>query len=53
MATSRISYYLFDEHQDKMTEGQFGRVYCASDTPMQGKMYALKLVQQSKLLKSF
>ncbi len=32
-------------------EGQFGRVYSTCDTRMQGKTYALKLLQLSKLLK--
>jgi hypothetical protein len=51
MATTRINNYLFDEHQDKLEEGQYGRVYHVRDTCMKGKTYALKLVQRSKLLK--
>ncbi len=42
---------MFDERQDKLGEGQFGLVYRARDTRMQGKTYALKLVHRGKLLK--
>ncbi len=51
MATSRINNYFFDEHQDNLGEGQYGRVYRVRDTRMLGKTYALKLVQRSKLPK--
>jgi hypothetical protein len=44
MASTRINNYLIDEHQDKLGEGQYGRVYRVRDTRMQGKTYALKLL---------
>jgi len=51
MASSRINNYLFDEHQDKLGEGQYGKVYRARDISMQGKTYALKLLHRSKVNK--
>ncbi len=51
MVITRINNYLFDEHQDELAEGQYGRVYRVRDTRMQGKTYALKLLQRSKFTK--
>jgi hypothetical protein len=47
IAISRINYYLFDEDQDKLGEGQFGRLDRASDTGRK-KKYLLKFVQLRK-----
>jgi hypothetical protein len=51
MASTRINNYLFDEHQDKLGEGQHGRVYRVRDTRMQGKTYVLKPLQPIKFTK--
>ncbi len=51
MASTLINNYFFDEHQDKLREGHYGRVYRVPDTLMQGKTYALKLLQRSKFIK--
>ncbi len=51
MASTRINNYFFDEHQDKLGEGQYGRVYRVRDVRMHGKTYALKLLQRSKFTK--
>ncbi len=51
MASTRINNHLFDQHQDRLGEGQFERVYRVLDNRMQGKTYALELLQRSKLLK--
>ncbi len=51
IASRRINNYLFDEHQDKLGEGQYGRVYRVRDTHMHGKTYVFKLLQRSKFTK--